>query len=482
MLAREGGAIVPDIGAHRRAAVGAGLLALLVGVAAFAPAATGKPPAASLKTYTTTGPAAVVPLPVAPATTTTFNLLLRNTTAQQGFGSAEVRVVSGRLAQPTATGADATSWSVATTTSGADDVFRVTAGSSPAVPPGGTLTVTFTVSATTRTGSVQLRTNVKQSNDFSGEGNDFSGQPADVTVVIGHGPAHSLSWVQQPTTIQVTGSEILASGFAPQLVMCPAPQVRIVDSAGRTVTDAALDGTTISLSNSAGALAAAALTATTTAGVARFGTAGCTAGITGQGLGTGLRTTASAGSLTSPASDSFDVRKVWGKCTGATCSVTGLTGPAKTTAGVTGSGKQGSADERLVFDLSASTTWQAAFGTACDPDPGTGDTVNGFRDVTTVVLGGYDKVVELRWSKAAVQWATNNGAKKWDVCFAALYPFTASGGSAQVVHEGQTWYVGALAPCASVPSGPCLATLGRNSGQQTATVRIPYNPLDPRMI
>ena len=472
-----------DIGAHRRIAVWTGILALLVVVAAFAPDASGKPPAGGTKTYAAAGPTGVVPLPVAPATSS-FDLVLRNTTPQQSFASAEIRVTDGRLDPPTATAPGSSPWTVTSTTVGADDVYLLTAGSAAAVFPGESLTVTFPVTASTPTGSVQLRTRVKQSNDFSGEGNDFNSSTANVTVLIGHGPAAALAWVQQPTTIQVTGSEVVASGYSPRLVMCAAPQVRIVDSAGRTVTDGALDGTTVSLTDAGNALAAAGLTATTTAGVATFGDAGCTTGITGRAVGTGLTTTASAGSLTSPASSTFDVRKVWGTCTGSTCSVSGLAGPAKTTAGVHGSGKQGTGGEQLVFDLAASTTWQAAFGGACDPDPGTGDAVNGFRDVTTVELGGYDKVVELRWSKAAVQWATNNGAKQWDVCFAALYPFQAAGGvPTGLVHEGQTWYVGALQPCAAVASDqPCLLSLGRNAGQQTASVRIPFNPLDPRMI
>ena len=470
-----------EIRAHRRAAVWTGSLAALVVVAAFAPTAVGKPPTGGSKTYVTSGPSGVVPLPVAPATSS-FAVTLQNTTPQQSFASAEVRLPTGRLAAPSATAPGAAAWDVTPVSTATEDVYLLTAGSAPAIAPGERLTLTFAVTASTPTGPLQLATRVKQSNDFSGEGNDFAGDPAAVTVLIGHGAAAALAWVTQPSTVQVTGSQVVASGFTPRLVMCPAPQVRIVDSAGRAVTDATLNGTTVTLSNPASSLTPATVTATTTAGLATFGNAGCTSGITGRSVGTGLTTRATAGTLTSPLSSAFDVRAVWGDCTGSSCSVSGLAGPGSTAAGLVGSGKRGTGGEPLLFDLSASTTWQAAFGAACDPDPGTGDAVNGFRDVTTVELDGYDKVVELRWSKQAVQWATNNGAKKWDVCFAALYPFTAATGPVTVAHEGQTWFVGALQPCSVVTAGPCLISLGRNAGQQTASVRIPYNPLDPRMI
>ena len=99
----------------------------------------------------------------------------------------------------------------------------------------------------------------------------------------------------------------------------------------------------------------------------------------------------------------------------------------------------------------------------------------------TVDLRDHDKTVDLAWSKAAVQWATNNGSSQWRVCMAAQYDFPTVDGRSQDM--GQGWHVGALRPCGAVlPTDPCVSRLTRSGGRQLATVRLPDVEGDPRMI
>ena len=106
-----------------------------------------------------------------------------------------------------------------------------------------------------------------------------------------------------------------------------------------------------------------------------------------------------------------------------------------------------------------------------------------------VDVADHDKAVNLRWSKKAVQWATNNGTKRWDVCVAAAYPFTVRGFTFVAGNEtdqplaADGLYVGILLPCADVDplTTPCLSRLFRDAGEQGALVLLPDVPGDPKM-
>lgn len=402
--------------------------------------------------------------------------------SRQAFASAEVQVPLGVLV-PGAAVVDRAGWSAVASDESGRTVVRVRSSRSAApVSPGSAVRISLPVAVRAPLGPVTLSTAVKQSNDFSGRGNDFTRVGADPTVTVVGGAAVAVELVVQPTTIQVTTTPApTAAGVTPQLVMCPAPVARLVDAAGDTATSA--PATTVTLSGVPGlALGGGPVQATTVAGVAVFGD--CTSGITATTVGRGLQVVVSAGSLTPDTSDPFDVLPVYGACPG-DCSVAPQTGTSTqtkaTSAGLhavaqTGAGPQ----DRLTFGVDVDP-WTSADLAACDPDPG-GPGTNPFRAVVTVDLANHDKTVQLRWSKDAVQWATNNGASQWQVCLAAEARFAAVGGDAVAI-PGTSWWVGALLPCSSAPAGdPCVTGLRRDAGDQVATVRIPNRPGDPRMI
>ena len=462
---------------------------LLVPTATAAPKGGPKAPSSGVKTYTASASPGLVALP--PASGATVQLTLANAAASTtGFGSAEISFVGqGRL-----TGAatvDRTGWSV--TRSSADGasttVLRLTnsgSGGQYEVAPGQLVVVTLPVSQGATAGSVTFDSQVKQSNDFSGTGNDFGQAGADPVVSFGHGPAAGLAWVTQPSSVQASaGAAAAATAQAAGDVtfMCPAPQVRVVDSLGNTVTSSTAS---VSLARATGSADAglSGSTATAVAGVATFGNAGCSAGVSASTQGYGYTLTATSSGLTpTGASSPFDVLLVLRSC-GETCSTGDLTGPEKTVASVVATGGAGDPD-RLSVGFRA--PWPQSFTDACDPDPNaTSTTPNPFRDRVMVDLADHDKTVTLRWTKQAVQWATNNGAAKWQVCLAAEAPFSAvlSDGSVGETPLVDGWYVGALLPCGDdrlVATDPCLLSNGRNKGEQVAEVSIPDRPGDPRM-
>ena len=476
-------------------------LLLLATVPALAPAAVAAPPAAGVKAYGASASPTVVPLPAPEGAS--VSVVLRNCGSCPGVRDSSQSFASARLSVPVGAGLDLaaatvsrTGWSVrpATVVAGSVVVTFVSTAiaTTSAVQPGQALLVRVPVVRDAVDGIVPVTTAVKQSNDFSGEGNDFARAGADPTVHLGAGPAVGLAFETQPSTVQVTGGTAVASpGVTPVLSMCPAPTVRVVDAGGTTVRSA--PPTTVTLAASSGAPAlGGTLTAVTSQGVATFGT--CAAGVTAAGLGS-ARMTASAPDLTASApSSAFSVLPTYGACPGA-CSVGSSVGPAATSRQATTAALQAapqggaSGADRLSFGVGVDA-WSAAELAACDPDPDTAPqsaTLNPFRDVVVVDLPNHDKTVQLRWTKQAVQWATNNGSSQWRVCLAAEAPFQAAGGAAgelPIGPDGRTWWVGVLLPCATAqtPDNPCLLDLRRNGGEQLATVRIPDRPGDPRMI
>ena len=415
------------------------------------------------------------------------------TTSTQPFGSAEVRL-------PLRAGLDAAGatlgtagWRLSLRTEAGSAVLRLTSagrGTTTAVAPGQALVLRLPVVGGGTGGRVELATAVKQSNDFSGSGNDFARVGPDATVSLPDTAPVDLAWVQGPSTVQVSPAGTPTPGLTPLLVMCPAPQVRVVDGSGATVTT--LPPTRVTLTAGGGApdlrlAGSPELTALTVSGVATFGAAPsadgtCSSGLTAEALGTGLTLSATAvlsgTAKTVQAPGTFDVLGSYALCAETCTSPVLRDGPdGDTTAQVRATGGSGPAD-RLTFSV-GQDPWDTDLTAACDPDRSAVGP-NPYRSAVTVDLADHDKLVELRWSKRAVQWATNNGAPQWQVCMAAVYAFPTTTGEATPVG---TWFVGALLPCAQVdPTRPCLARLGRSGGEQVATVRIPDVEGDPRMI
>lgn len=493
------------MGAHlTRRRLWSALVATLVAGALVGPGALAapKPPSSGVKNYT----ASFDPASARAGGTAVLVLYDCGTcgaarTSNTSFGSAQVTVPAGFDLSSPLLSVDRPGWSVSVVP-GTTDVVLVKAGASgAAVAPGSAVRVTLPISSSAR-GPYTVATRVKQSNDFSGTGNDFgavdrtTGATSDgsATVTVTARPA-TVTWTQQPTSVQVSTATpaVATSGVTPQLVMCPAPAARVADAQsepvpGVAVTLGPVAGAGLSLDGSS-----AGVTATTDSnGIATFGTCGSTpSGLRATNLGRGYTLVASAGSpaVSSPASSPFDVLQSYGTCA-ADCTGA-LTGPSSSTkAQLQATGGTGTAT--FLFEGGAYTGWDAGFTAACDPDPDVTNGSNPYRDQVTVDVSSRDKRVTLTWSKTAVQWATNNGASQWQVCFATTYSFPRlvgatrafAGPPAADAPQVGSWYVGALLPCSDARTAgfPCLSSLGRSAGSQVAVISVPGRDGDPRMI
>lgn len=353
-------------------------------------------------------------------------------------------------------------------------------GTTAAVRPGESVTLHLVLTAPAP-GTLGLSTAVKQSNDFSGAGNDFTrpaGTPALVLQVAGRTPA-ALRIVTQPSTVQVSSA---SPGAGARTVMCPAPAVAVVDAGGATVTGLPPTAVQLLPSSGDGGLrlgGATPVVARTVDGVATFGTADCSSGITATQPGTGLRVVATAtydgAALTSTPSAPFEVLPYFATCA-AECTTPVLVGDDGTSAQVVATGGSGP-DDLLSFAVGLADAADKQTYASCQPDP---SGVNPFRDVVRVDLADHRKAVTLRWSKQAVQWATNNGTPQWTVCLAAAYPFTAAG---PLLPAADGLFVGRLLPCADVDPAttPCVSRLSRSAGEQVGLVLLPDVPGDPKM-
>lgn len=457
--------------------------ALLPGTAAAGPTA----PSSGVKSYT----AAFSPDTVRAGTASAV-LVLRNCGCEGRrastvpFGSAELVLPTGVFTQVSAD----RGWQVLSHVGG---VVRLGRGTAVEAGQDLRITLSFSAGGAQRSSSpITVGTRVKQSNDFSGTGNDVALVSPPAALVVSAPPPATAAWNVQPSTVQALGSTSSGPGFTPQRVMCPAPAVLVSDADGLPVP-----GETVVLPTTATGATGPGLTVSGTGaslsavtgddGVATFGT--CTAGVAAANLGDDWSVTAtvSGTGISTPASAGFDVRPMFGSCAAA-CSSSLVDAGTSTRAAVQATGGTGPAQLKQ-FRSDPASDWGDYLG-ACDPDPAAGGgQTNPFRAVVTVDITDRDKSVRLTWSKAAVQWATNNGASRWQVCLAAEYPFAGSSGPTTV--DGLSWWTGALLPCTDprtsasegVDASPCLAELGRQKGsEQYAVVRIPNVQGDPRMI
>jgi hypothetical protein len=426
---------------------------------------------------------------VAGTTPTPVSVTLTNSgTSTLPFGSAEVTLPAGATWEPngvtSSPSGKAAAWSAAarTETDGRTIVLlrNTASGTTAAIAPRESVTLNLLLTAPTA-GALRLTTAVKQSNDFSGSGNNFTRptNSAGLVIDVRAQMPFALKIVEQPSTVQLASSPDPTS--LARRVMCQAPAVAFVDKDGEVVTG--LSETEVSLRPSSvdnGKLlfrGSAKLTTKTVGGVATFGD--CTDGITATQLGTRLQVEATASyegtEFTSEESDTFEVLPYYALCP-VTCSTPELTGDGGTRAQVEATGG-GTEPDLLQFAVSLDDAVEKTTYAACQPDPlGT----NPYRDVVRVDVNNHAKAVTLRWTKQAVQWATNNGTKQWDVCLAAAYPFTAR---APVVQAADGLYVGVLLPCADVDplTTPCLSRLFRQAGEQGALVLVPNVNGDPKM-
>jgi len=458
---------------------------------------------------------------VAAKTATTVSVTLRNCkseplgpcgsrTSTLPFGSAEVTLPAGAAWTPsgvtTSRAERAAAWSATPPRVLTDGrtVVRLrnnASGTTAAIEPGESVTLKLLLTAETA-GMLTLTTAVKQSNDFSGNGNNFArpaGSAALVITVTDPTPV-KLRFRTQPSTVQVTKlGERIADA---RQEMCPTPpSVEFLDAQDKVVR--VKDDIEVSLRalrpnldpNNPVPYAGlrfsglATLTTTTKGGVATFG---CTTdqpgGITGQELGARLTLVAKAeypGKVLEEATSAeFDVLPFYVFCRGTgPCITPELNVPGGTSAKVvaTPASVRDNEPDLFQFAVGLDDAKEKETYAACNPEPT--QARNPYRNVVRVDVADHDKTATLRWSKQAVQWATDNGAKKWDICFAAAKEFVGRGVTAPVAADPLKLWHGTLLPCDRVAKpNPCVSRLFREAGgEQGALISIPNVPGDPKM-
>jgi hypothetical protein len=488
-------------GTRRRTTVaGAVLLGLAAALVPATALAAAKAPSSGVKNYAASPQGTVVPRPTTAGAPWVVTVTLINCGDCGRERSSNVPFGSAQLSFATASGLDAAratvrgreGWTVGAPVQ-AEGITTVQvispARQDASVAPGSDLVVDLPVRPDAPDGRVDITTQVKQSNDFSGTGNDFSlvgaGQP---WVQLGAGPPTSMAFAVGPSNVQSSDVAGLSSAFAPARSMCPPPVVQLLDAGGNP---SRTQGRAVELRAATAEGAALALGGTTTAvtdawGRATFGT--CESGVTASQLGFDHRLRAVSAALPDAvAPGSFDVLTVYGRCSGTDACSTPLLGDGSTRAQLEALPGPGAGSAVLTFNVGRFSEWTEDDLASCDPDPGPRG-VSPERGVVTVDLAAHSKTIQLRWSKRAVQWHTNNGASQWVVCFSADYPWPrlVAGEFRAPADDvaGQPWYTGALLPCSDARTAgwPCLQRLGRNGGEQVATVRVPEIEGDPRMI
>jgi hypothetical protein len=383
----------------------------------------------------------------------------------QSFGSAELSFGSlPASAVDTASITISSGWNSAVVST-SPLVLLATSGTAPGIAPSSSVSVTFNLTAPSAN-PIDVTTEVKQSNDFSGHGNDFvdkTSNPQVITVT----PV-TLTFSQQPSTVQ----QSTKSG--PFYAMCqpvsvqasagttPVDGIQITLSAGSGVPGLYWEGSAVSLTNT--------ITATTgTGGLAVFGT--CGSGISATNLGSGYTLTAGSPAAAGPIpSSSFSVVQFQELCSTGSCSTgnlnsssTGTTGNISTTGTGTyellGSFGQG----QLQCDSLVTTT--------------TGDPI--VVQTTPVSNGASDyALVTMTFPKKVVNSLANNGTPLMPVCAGATQPFT---GSNTTPMSNATYpYQGLLPDCTATYLGDaaqfCVVSRNKNGGaSETVQVYVGAN-------
>ncbi|MDA8394529.1 MAG: hypothetical protein M0T72_04670 [Candidatus Dormibacteraeota bacterium] len=403
-----------------RLAVGAVLATLLATGALAAPIAGA---ATSTKYYE----AGASPTSIYVATPTSVTVTLTNEpSSQQSFGSAELTIgdlaqSAVQLGQPSAPG-----WLAQFVPNTDPAVVKLTNPTGSPIPNGGSISIPLTLTSPTAT-PINVGTEVKQANDFSGSGNAFSLVGPDPTITV---IPLTLKFLQQPPpalqqSVPKTGS------FS---YMCPPVIVQLelggipVSAPGVAVTispDAA--GLYYYIGNSAVAVPSAGVTVVTNgSGTAVFGTVQGTScvGLAATTLGADFTLTASSPAATSPTtSNSFSVVQSLVSCSGSVTCTADSQGSSGTT-GIVAANSSGSFQLLSSFGLNETLSCDSLVATVtADPLVVTSYNLNGSLDSS--VSG----TVTLTFPKAIVNSVPNNGTPLMPVCVGATQPFPTPLGS-----------------------------------------------------
>lgn len=411
---------------------------LLVGLVAADPVQAAAPGKSFHESLAVTQGGVAVTQPLAPASAYQLRFTLTNDArSPQAFGSGRILVPSGYVVTGAAT--DVSRFSA--TTSPGSVLVRNSGPTSSGIAPGSALTVIVSVTTPT-VGSCRAGwpTAVKQSNDFSGTGNDF--QPAD--------PA--------PTT--TAGSRRLAFGTQPHLTqwdtaMAPAPTVTALDPCGSA--DSGYTGS-VTLTD-LGQLATGSV-ATAAAGVATF------SALTFNDYGITDTLTASAAGFDAVTSQAFDVVQSLVPCAAGKTCATGTLSDHAASMLVSITAATGSSADVLTATVKGDPS---VFGTCGQP---AGPSSPPLGSVVTFNVTTRSKTVTMTLPKAYVQLIPNNGTPFMDICL------DVPAAAAFVDKFGHTVTTGLLPDCTASRTTVCIASRGKNAGNEVITVLLP--PGDPR--
>jgi hypothetical protein len=373
------------------------------------PSATATP---STKYYTVSAVVQNPPLPVTIDVATTVQVTLQNSTASsQNFGSAELTVENVPAADVAVnTPAPLPGWSATVVTGSNPAVVLLTNPSGTAIAPGSSLPVTVTFTPQT-TGTLTIKTAVKQSNNFLGTGNNFINKSADPTFTV------------SPLGLSFTvpqGSEPPADVQA-STPFCPS--VQVVDAQNQPVSAANVPVSIVSGTPDAGLYFAGkqvsstspATVVTNSSGTATFGSSACASGLTATNLGPSFFLTASSPQTVSVNSSTFAVVQVKINCTGS-CQANLTSNSNKTTAGI--NALVPNSDPNQNFPLSAS--FGQGMTLVCDSTVSTLPADPLVVSTGTVPASG---TVTMTFPKAIVNSVPDNGAPHMPVCTGASVNF-----------------------------------------------------------
>lgn len=395
-------------------------------------------------------------------------------TSQQSLGSANV--VLGTAFANVSASVSTSGWYVVAPVTGGLLQLR-SSRSGVAIPPGQSITVSVLTDTPAVTGSYTWTAVVKQSNDFSGNGNEFILAGTQPQVAIGM-PDH-LVFGTQPSTVQASTPGV------PAAFICPAPSVQVVAADGSPVTTGTANVTMLADAGFGNPGLAGTTTVATSAGLATFGSASCSSGLSASQLGVGykLRATATwslgtyqATLSTTSSSAAFDVVQVRTVCQpNQTCQ-----------AAVTGSYTAASV---VVSSASTSDVLELALGV--DPIPANTTCLPANQptglEVVRVIVDNRDKTATLTFDKYLVNQIPDNGTPRFPICFAAPWDGwkTASRGS-PTFNVGTNEFEGLLPNCQEpwlAAGNPCVTSRQKSAANEIVTVSIPFlsGRADPKL-
>ncbi|CAA9512940.1 MAG: hypothetical protein AVDCRST_MAG67-2904 [uncultured Solirubrobacteraceae bacterium] len=419
----------------------------------------------------------MTPAAVPSGSQATISATYKNLTSQQQLGSANLMAPTGF----TVTSAQITGFSFAPAPSGAGATVQsnVVKLRGLSIPPGGSVTVSMTVTTPCTASGGEWTSIVKQANDFNGQpGNDLTLDPSQSSTTTTTTGGCRLSFTTQPKDVQV-GSTITGIAGNPA---GPPVAVTVLDGAG-VATTAAIDVTVGLGTAPSGAMLVGTKTVTSFNGVASFGTLS----VTKPGTYALVATSPHA---TSATSDSFKAHDVLVPClNNEFCTATAATSGTVSKTPYTNTFK---VDAPPNPDGVVNDSGMLAVSYNSGPSPSCSTYAPVSPDHEVILGPNRLKTVTSTIAKPLLD-ARRRSASSLRTCLVAPYQFSvglasANGGKAQPIPDvdgdGLEDYVGILPQCqgsnVAMADPPCQVSAGTDAqGNGIVVYLLRADPRDP---